>query len=170
MKRLVKAIGAVVAAVGISAGVIAAPAANAQFRPPITWEQCPVHVDVEGAKCGRILVPMRYDNPALGDISIGFVKVPAKVPAARRGVLFGNPGGPGLDAYSYFASKTVFDWPQEIQNEWDLIAVQPRGLLHSTDLNCAMPEPQNGAEIAKLQYDATVNPGCLLYTSDAADE
>lgn len=161
MKRLVKAIGAVVAAVGISAGVVAAPAANAQFRPPITWEQCPVHVDVEGAKCGRILVPMRYDNPALGDISIGFVKVPAKVPAARRGVLFGNPGGPGLDAYSYFASKTVFDWPQEIQNEWDLIAVQPRGLMHSTDLNCAMPEPQNGAEMAKLQYDATVNPGAV---------
>lgn len=159
MKRMLKNVAAAVASAAIAAGVIAAPAANAAPGPKITWEKCPPHVDAKGAQCGRINVPMQYDNPKAGNISLGFVKVPAQVPSARRGVIFGNPGGPGGDAYGYFGNSEQQLWPQELRNEWDLVAVQPRGLAHSTPLNCADPKISSPMDAVRLEIEANLNSG-----------
>ncbi|WP_156230595.1 alpha/beta fold hydrolase [Corynebacterium occultum] len=125
---------------GVSALGVATTVAHAQSAPQITWEDCPVQVDEPNAQCGRVEVPMYHSDPGGEKISVGFVKVPAE--GQSRGALFGNPGGPGGDGYSYFgAANAGFDWPQEIRNEWDRVAVQPRGLAGSTPVNC--PEPTN---------------------------
>lgn len=126
----------------------------------ITWEDCPATVDNPRAQCGRIPVPLRYDDPDGPKISVGFVRVSAQQPDARRGALFGNPGGPGGDGYVYFgADKLGFAWPQEIRNEWDMVAVQPRGLPHSTPLDCT-PQPSGdlGGQL-RDQFNAQVNHG-----------
>ena len=140
--------------VNVVAGAAEAPV------PEVTAEPCPITVNVERAECGRIEVPMRYDDPAGEAISVGFIRIPAQNPAARRGALFGNPGGPGGDAYTYFGTEgSGFDWPQEIRDEWDLVAVQPRGLLHSTPLNCQSPNPQTPLDVAQLQIESTLSSG-----------
>lgn len=139
LKRTVLA--TVTAAVtGMSALSMAAAPASAQDTPQITWEDCPVQVDEPTAQCGRIDIPMYHSDPTGEQISVGFVKVPAE--GQSRGALFGNPGGPGGDGYSYFgAANGGFSWPQEIRDEWDRVAVQPRGLNGSTPVNC--PQPTN---------------------------
>lgn len=142
--------------------VAGASPVSAQPAPAITREDCPATVNVAGAECGRFDVPMRYDDPAGAHISVGYIRIPAADPSARRGALFGNPGGPGGDAYSYFGTEGAgFNWPQEIRNEFDLVAVQPRGLTHSTPLNCQSPTPQTPLDIAQLQVESTVSSGGL---------
>lgn len=127
-------------AVAMTAAVVTTPVVSAQEEAQIKWEDCPAQVDISTAQCGRIDVPMHYSNPGLGDISVGFVKVPAADPAAKRGTLFGNAGGPGGDAYSFFGN-TAMNWPAELYEEWDLVAVQPRGMVGSTPVDCSTPAP-----------------------------
>src|SRR5699024_9715634 len=81
----------------------------------IKWEESPVHFSLNSAKCGRIDVPTYYSNPSAGNISVGFVRVKALDQSAKRGVLFGNPGGPGGDAYLYAANDQAFAWPEKIR-------------------------------------------------------
>ncbi len=103
---------------------------------------------------------MRYGDPDSPQISVGFVRVPAAQPGAKRGALFGNPGGPGGDAYTYVGSDSVgFSWPEEIRNEWDMVAVQPRGLQHSTPLECEPAAPANQLDALRNQVDGMVNAG-----------
>ena len=71
-------------AVAMAVAVIGTPVVSAQAGSQITWEDCPAQVDISTAQCGRIDVPMHYSDPGLGDISVGFVKVPAADPAAMR--------------------------------------------------------------------------------------
>lgn len=151
----------VVATVAAAATMAVIPAAGAQPAPKITWEDCPATVDVAGAQCGRIDVPMRYDQPDGRTISLGFLQIKAQQPAEKRGVLFGNSGGPGGDAYTYFGSKNVgYNWPQEIRNEWDLVAVQPRGLAHSTPLECQDPATgQDPLAVVRDTVDSVTNMG-----------
>lgn len=125
-----------------------------QDAPEITWEECPEQVDLPNARCGRIEVPTYYDSPEKGSISVGFVHVPAANPEAKRGTIFGNPGGPGIEAYSYFGNSAV-DLPESIVNEYDRVAVQPRGLSGSTPVECTENDNAN-------LLDAELRPGSFV--------
>ncbi|WKD57852.1 Tripeptidyl aminopeptidase precursor [Corynebacterium capitovis DSM 44611] len=134
--------------------------ARADEPSHIQWGACPPTVNVDGAQCGSVEAPMRYDDPAGPTISLGVMKIPAADPSERRGALFGNPGGPGVDAYSYFGTaKGGFEWPEEIRNEWDLITVQPRGLQHSTPLECEVIGGASPLDVARTVVDSYVNSG-----------
>ncbi|SIS40260.1 TAP-like protein [Corynebacterium appendicis CIP 107643] len=153
---------------GVTASLIASPFSGATAQadpapaPAVKWEPCPATVDAPGAQCGQVPVPMRYGDPQSPQISVGFVRVPAAQPEAKRGVLFGNPGGPGGDGYTYVGSNSVgFSWPQEIRNEWDMVAVQPRGLQHSTPLECGPAAPANQLDAVRNQVESTVNAGAM---------
>lgn len=141
-----------------AAAMAFAPTASAQSAPKVTWEACPPTVDVAGAHCGQVSVPMRYDQPDGRQISVGFIQIKAQNPAAKRGVLFGNSGGPGGDAYTYFGAQGV-NWPEEIRNEWDMVAVQPRGLAHSTPLKCEGALGEDPLAVARERADMTLNMG-----------
>lgn len=148
----------VVAAVATLTAMLAPPvAAQAQeSSTAITWEECPPQVNHSGAECGRIDVPTYYSDPSKGSISVGFVRVKAQDQSAKRGVLFGNPGGPGGDAYSYVANDAMV-WPEEIRQEWDFVGVQPRGLPGSTPVDCTAPGGDD--------MDAMLNMGAYIRTS-----
>lgn len=144
LKKLTAAVASAVIATTVAV-IPTAPLAGADpLAPPITWEACPEQVTVPDAECGRIDVPREYADPAGPTISVGFVRIAADNPSARRGTLFGNPGGPGGDAYTYFGNDEVFQWPAGVTDEWDRVAVQPRGLPGSTPLNCLEPDPNYG--------------------------
>lgn len=125
---------AVLATVATGVAGLGVTTAGAQTTAEITWEACPEQVTEAAAECGRIDVPMYHSDPDGAQISVGFLKVPAA--GESRGTLFGNPGGPGGDAYSYFGQPEGFAWPEGITDEWDRIAVQPRGLPGSTPVQC----------------------------------
>jgi pimeloyl-ACP methyl ester carboxylesterase len=137
---------AILAAIVVAAGGLPAATAGTAVEggipqpassSNITWEACPIQVTVDTAECGRIDVPMYHAEPDGEQISVGFVRIPAADPDAHRGTLFAVPGGPGDDAYTHIGTQDhLLQWPQDMKNEWDMVAVQPRGLVGSTPLDC----------------------------------
>lgn len=106
-------------------------------QPAPAWGSCPESVTSPGAVCTTVTVPRDYSQPGGATIDVTVSKLPARDPDARRGVLFGNAGGPGGDSLTYYDDDEVFTWPEELRDEWDLIGVQPRGLTHAGPLQCA---------------------------------
>lgn len=127
--------------------------ATAQAQP-IVWGPCPAIHSATGAVCATVRVPRDYADPNGPTIPITVSKMSARDPAHRRGALFGNPGGPGLDAVGMFTMRL----PKAIRDEWDLIAVQPRGLISSTPLKCASIGDAGLSSI--VDYGARFRAGC----------
>ncbi|MDO5513323.1 alpha/beta fold hydrolase [Corynebacterium sp.] len=145
------------AAATLSLLPLTVPVASA--APAVTWEECPVQVTDPSAECGRIDVPLHHSDPDGETISVGFVRVPAASGTAR-GTLFGNPGGPGGDAYAYFGNNENLAWPAGIVNEWDRVAVQPRGLPGSTGLDCAEEALAMGMGDALTRQGGFIREAC----------
>lgn len=150
---------AAVFAFGSSAAL--APAAFAQEAPAagataqtLNWGACPERVTSPTAVCATLPVPMDYADPEGEKIDVTVMKQPAANPSERKGVVFGNAGGPGGDSLPFF-DDGLFTWPQELRNEFDLVAVQPRGLPDSTALEC------EGAELIDPVTAATNYGGAL---------
>lgn len=129
------AIGIVAAATAV-AGLLAVPAA-VTAAPSLTWGACnPIHQASPETQCATLRVPRDYAKPNGPTISITVSRIPARDPGAKRGVLIGNPGGPGGDGISLF---TALRPPAQVRDQWDLVAVQPRGLIDSTPVRCDAP-------------------------------
>jgi pimeloyl-ACP methyl ester carboxylesterase len=172
--------GLPVAAAGTAVDAPAGGVARHAASDEITWEACPELVTVETAECGRVDVPMYHADPDGAQISVGFVRIPASDPDSRRGALFGNPGGPGGDGYSFFGydGEGAMSWPEELRSEWDLVAVQPRGLTGSTPVDCDH-DPGFDPVRAQLEPGAYLKAACetgtpgytdALNTSETADD
>ena len=152
-------VAATVLAFGSSAAL--APAAIAQPAPAaqapgqaLTWGACPERVTTPTAVCATLPVPLDYAEPEGEKIDVMVMKQPAANPSESKGVVFGNAGGPGGDSLPFF-DDSLFTWPQELRNEFDLVAVQPRGLPDSTALEC------EGAELIDPVTAATNYGGAL---------
>lgn len=132
MKRMMKGLATTIAAGTLTATLIS-PVAPAQPAPAVNWVACPAdtvtRTDVE---CGEIQVPMDYSKPQGQKITVGFIRNKS---GNSRGAVFTNPGGPGGDAYQFLGSKELADLSL-LENEWDMIGVQPRGLRGSTGVDC----------------------------------
>ncbi|CAM3772207.1 alpha/beta hydrolase [Tsukamurella strandjordii] len=119
------------------AGFTLAPAGATTSTPSASWGDCPADVAVTNsagvaAKCTTITVPMDYANPAAGTFNIlatGFF--PAGTP---KGVILGNPGGPGGSALDFWGKGT--GTPAEMYRDYALVGLQPRGLKNATSLTC----------------------------------
>ncbi|MDP0398084.1 alpha/beta fold hydrolase [Tsukamurella strandjordii] len=122
------------------AGFTLAPAGATTSTPSASWGDCPADVKVTdsagvAAKCTTITVPMDYANPAAGTFKIlatGFF--PAGTP---KGVIFGNPGGPGGSALDFWGANPYASPPAEMYRDYALIGLQPRGLEHAVSAVCS---------------------------------
>ena len=65
----------------------------ASGAPKVAWSPC--HRDLGPFECGTAQVPLDYNGPDGGTVSIAVDRLPASDPARRIGSLFVNPGGPG---------------------------------------------------------------------------
>lgn len=129
-------------AVGLTVGFASVAVPSAAADPAggeLAWGPCPAEyaLDPDTDQCGTVTVPRDYANPGAGSIDVLVTRHGAEDPAARRGVLFTNPGGPGGDA---IASNGMFAQalPEQIRRQWDFIGVQPRGLAHAGAVECAV--------------------------------
>ncbi|MBD0863215.1 alpha/beta fold hydrolase [Gordonia sp. zg691] len=133
----------------------AASTAPASAAPPeLQWETCPaVHGVPAEVRCATVEVPLDHRKPNGKTIEIGVSRSLARDQSRRRGVVMGNPGGPGGDAIAMFSQLRP---PAAMLDEWDLVAVQPRGLPSATPLRCAPitgEEPELVTAVGKLNRD-----------------
>jgi pimeloyl-ACP methyl ester carboxylesterase len=145
-------------------GSDAQPDALAAYKSQaVRWTPCtasdteelpPIEVSALGADltCAHIQVPMDYAHPAAGDLSIGVMRVAAAAPKERVGAILFNPGGPGGDGYTYGALRASlarlvnpasggYRGLYDMSRKFDFIGFSPRGVGHSTRLECSLTAP-----------------------------
>lgn len=97
---------------------------------PLTWGSCEGFatdgLSLPGLECGRIAVPLNYEDPAAGDASIAVSRAAAT--GDRVGSLLVNPGGPGASGLS----AALVAGRSPVQESFDVIGFDPRGVGAST--------------------------------------
>ncbi|WP_236666932.1 MULTISPECIES: alpha/beta fold hydrolase [unclassified Nonomuraea] len=130
---------------------------GAAKAPAIEWQECPEYSDEDlrrlgvseekleeyrqllgRTECGTISVPLDYDDPAGKQISIALTRLKAADQKHRRGSLAFNPGGPG--GSGYLMPHRIVTNGAELDERYDLIGIDPRGVGSSTKVAC--PEGQ----------------------------
>ncbi|MFF3947671.1 alpha/beta hydrolase [Streptomyces sp. NPDC001902] len=102
------------------------------------WKACAA---VPSFQCATITVPLDYDHPEGGDITLAAIRQRATGNgAARVGSLQMNPGGPGSSAIAYLLGN-VDSFSPAVRAAYDLVAVDPRGVGASTLVDCATDTP-----------------------------
>ncbi len=130
---------AAVPAVSLAASGEVSTAAKPETKPSSTlkWGACPKDVvTVVPLECSTLDVPLDYRKPHGRQIEIAISRLASKEPTQRRGILLTNPGGPGYGGLSFPADLVGSGLPQDVQNAYDVIGVDPRGVGHSTPLTC----------------------------------
>ena len=164
----------VAVAVALVAAAVA-PGVAAATPSTVTWGACPADVAAPGLECSTVEVPLDYRQPAGRQIEIAISRLASKNPAERRGVLLFNQGGPGLQGLSlptYYADTLRL--PQGVQDAYDLIGFDPRGVGHSAPVTCDEtteqlalggfpPYAYTAADVTKAAVDAkTVARQCAM--------
>ncbi|WP_336660284.1 alpha/beta hydrolase [Leucobacter sp. USHLN153] len=98
------------------------------------WESC-----FDGMECARVHAPLDWDEPAGDTIELSMVKQPA-IGGDAIGTLFVNPGGPGASGIGYLSQGVGGAVQQSVQQKYDVIAWDPRGVGASTPVECLEPD------------------------------
>ncbi len=109
---------------------------------PIDWQPC----KDSSLQCATLQAPLNYADPLGEQVELALIRQPARDPAHRIGVLIVNYGGPGNTGIDRLRDRAA-GYPAAIQNDFDLISFDPRGVKYSTpELLCqddsAPPVPQ----------------------------
>ncbi|MEO7428606.1 MAG: alpha/beta fold hydrolase, partial [Acidimicrobiales bacterium] len=105
------------------------------FTPePVQWTSC------KYGECATVRVPLDYRKPAGRLIELAAARAPAT--GKRIGALFVNPGGPGASGTDFAATLATL-LPAAINEHFDIVGVDPRGVGGSTPVDC-------GIDAAKL--------------------
>ncbi|MEU6234170.1 alpha/beta hydrolase [Kitasatospora sp. NPDC047058] len=163
----------------------AVPAALAPYYgQKLAWQPCD-----EGFECATFTVPLDYEHPAGGDLTLSAVRSPAgsgtgagaggsgASGAGRIGSLLLNPGGPGGSAVEYVegVAKT---YDSGVRARYDLVGVDPRGVGRSAPVTCLSGErmdaytavditPDDQAEVdALVAADKEFAEGCRQRAGD----
>lgn len=119
---------------------------------------------------------MNHSNPDGTTITIGLARLTANG-TNTLGALFLNPGGPGGSAISLLKrqAKDGVEVSREVREQYDLIAVDPRGVGQSTPVTCnatigsqrVNPYPTNKAGYDKLvAYNKALGESCADLTGE----
>ena len=96
----------------------------------LVWEECG-----GGAECTTAIAPMNWDDPSEGpDIELALTRHAAN--GQKQGSLFVNPGGPGGSGYDFIHDSVDFAVSSRVQNNFDVIGWDPRGVGRSTPVTC----------------------------------
>ncbi|MER7702117.1 alpha/beta hydrolase [Kitasatospora sp. NPDC097605] len=143
----------------------AVPAALAPYYAQgLAWQPCD-----DGYECTTFRVPLDYDHPADGDLTLAAVRAPA-VPTGsagsagsggRLGSLLLNPGGPGGSAVEYVegAART---YDAELRARYDLVGVDPRGVGRSSPVTCLSGERMDAYTAVDITPDDPAEVDALV--------
>ena len=176
--RLSAVLAAAVLATGLGAGIAAAsPSAADQSQPPVptlNWTDCS-----GGFQCSDAAVPLDYRDPHGRTITLHMIRHLAADPSQRVGTLWMEPGGPGSSGLD-FARDSWGDLPTELQNKFDVVSFDPRGIQTSSPVVCytdsqysaavsaAKGVPGPGAFDNAVKVGADYDQNCLKNLGDTA--
>ena len=105
------------------------------YEQTLTWKSC------EGGEleCTTFDTPENWDEPSAGSVEIAAVRSRA-TGSDRVGSLLVNPGGPGGSGYDFVADSLDFATDQKLQESFDVVGFDPRGVGRSTPVTCFDPE------------------------------
>lgn len=138
---------ALVAAATLATPATAAPAQGQAVTPTsrINWSSCS-DTEFEGMQCGTLRVPVDYAHPRAGSLSLALVRRPADDRDHRQGTLLLNDGAGGSSIEQLrLAMRIGFpSFAGAMSRNFDLVAVDPRGVGHSTPIRCTTPLKPDG--------------------------
>ncbi|MDY0813816.1 alpha/beta hydrolase [Kitasatospora purpeofusca] len=137
------------------------PALASYYAQRLDWTPCD-----DGYECTSFRVPLDYDRPADGDLTLAAVRAPAvpTVPAApagtggtaapgeRLGSLLLNPGGPGGSAVEY-VEGVARGYDAGVRARYDLVGLDPRGVGRSSPVTCLGGERMDAYTAADITPD-----------------
>jgi pimeloyl-ACP methyl ester carboxylesterase len=95
-------------------------------------------------QCGTLVVPLDYRRPNGAQITVAVTRLPAIDRAHRLGSIAINPGGPGGSGY-LMPQRMVMAHENgsgaALNQRYDLIGFDPRGVGYSTRVDCPEPGP-----------------------------
>src|SRR5688572_14854479 len=106
---------------------------------PVDWRACG-----GGFECGRVDVPVDYQDPSGPTLELALVRNPADDPAQRIGTLLVNPGGPGASGVRRV--ERGFRISDEVAARFDIVGFDPRGVGASSPIACGASVPAFRAE------------------------
>src|SRR5450755_2507108 len=131
--RLMAAVGAAALAITLVTAVGSGSAGASSSVPAIAWHRCPTNSAVSmagGFLCATVPAPLDYRNPSGAKIKLAVVEHRAAGPR-RRGVIFVNPGGPGVPGTEEIPAELSL-FPQRLLRDYDIVSWDPRGAGQST--------------------------------------
>jgi pimeloyl-ACP methyl ester carboxylesterase len=105
--------------------------------PAIAWHRCPANSAAAmagGFLCATVQAPLDYRTPSGAKIKLAVVEHRATGPR-RRGVIFVNPGGPGVPGTEAIPAELSF-FPKNLLRDYDVVSWDPRGVGESTAVQC----------------------------------
>ncbi|MEU3734479.1 alpha/beta hydrolase [Streptomyces sp. NPDC033538] len=102
------------------------------YEQKLSWRDC----GVPGFQCATMKAPLDYAKPTEGDVRLAVARKKATGPGKRLGSLLVNPGGPGGSAIGYLQQYAGIGYPQEVRAQYDMVAVDPRGVARSEPIEC----------------------------------
>ncbi|MFC8449231.1 alpha/beta hydrolase [Kitasatospora sp. NPDC057223] len=100
------------------------------YAQKLDWQPCD-----DSFECATFKVPLDYDHPGDGDISLTAARRPADGSGQRIGSLLLNPGGPGGSAVEYMEGSAA-SYDAGVRAAYDLVGLDPRGVGRSSPVTC----------------------------------
>ncbi|MFE3548182.1 alpha/beta fold hydrolase [Streptomyces kronopolitis] len=122
-----------VCAVGLP-GVATAQPEPQKAHETITWGACDRPADMpvaDGVQCGTLTVPVDWAKPESGTVALRAYRQKVTGPSKSKGTILNFPSGPGATGDIAFSSL------RKSLPDYDLIALDPRGVGASGPLSCA---------------------------------
>jgi pimeloyl-ACP methyl ester carboxylesterase len=121
----------------------------------VDWSPC---ADDGTAQCGTLAVPVDWNRPDGPKFELALARRSATDPAARIGILFHGPGGPGDSGVERIV-EGISRFSPELRSRFDIVSFDPRGVGRSNPVRCSTDLlAQRPAPVLTGQddFDATV--------------
>ncbi|HEX5858892.1 MAG TPA: alpha/beta hydrolase [Microbacterium sp.] len=116
------------------------------YGQTLEWTDC------GGFDCTTVTAPLNWSDPAAGEIELSVIRQQATGGSAI-GSLLTNPGGPGASGVSLIRDSIGFAVGEPLQERYDVIGFDPRGVGESTAVTCF-----DAAEMDAYLYDIPPAP------------
>ncbi|MER8186904.1 alpha/beta fold hydrolase [Kitasatospora sp. NPDC094015] len=167
------AVGAVAAVAAVATTAVSAIAytEGGDLRPAATidWHAC-TDSDFRQMQCGSIRVPVDWSHPDAERISLALVRRPADDQAHRKGTLLLNDGagGSSIEQLRLAMHIGMPKFAGDMTAKFDLVAVDPRGVGHSTPIRCG--EAAKPAGVSHFPHDQAAYDALIAANRSFAED